>query len=131
MCLRRASTRVSITRSGAMGGLTERFSSALRNAMSKPALCATSRASPTNARNSSATAANNGFSLPPEVRNFILHGCSEPKALHFFAIYFDNLKGVVLALVFTISADMRIRSTDFYGSTVTREADTWACSAAA
>lgn len=35
-------------------------------------------------------------SLPPEVRSFILHRCSEPKALHSFAVYFDNLKGVVM-----------------------------------
>jgi hypothetical protein len=35
-------------------------------------------------------------SLPPEVRNFIVHRCSEPKALHSFAQYFDDLKGVVL-----------------------------------
>jgi hypothetical protein len=35
-------------------------------------------------------------SLPPEVRNFVLHRCSEPKALHSFAIYFNNLNGVVL-----------------------------------
>jgi len=35
-------------------------------------------------------------SLPPEVRNFVLRRCSAPKALHSFAIYFDNLKGVVL-----------------------------------
>jgi hypothetical protein len=35
-------------------------------------------------------------SLPPEVRNSVLHKCSTPKALHTFAIYFDNLKGVVL-----------------------------------
>ena len=35
-------------------------------------------------------------SLPPEVRDFIVHRCSEPKALHSFAQYFDDLKGVVL-----------------------------------
>jgi hypothetical protein len=35
-------------------------------------------------------------SLPPEVRNSILHGCAEPKALHPFAIYFDDLKRIVL-----------------------------------
>ena len=35
-------------------------------------------------------------SLPPEVRSFIVRRCSEPKALHSFAQYFDNLKGVVL-----------------------------------
>jgi len=34
--------------------------------------------------------------LPPEVHNFILHRCSAPKALHSFAIYFKDLKGVVL-----------------------------------
>ena len=35
-------------------------------------------------------------SLPTEVRNFIVHGCGEPEALHSFAQYFDDLKGVVL-----------------------------------
>jgi hypothetical protein len=35
-------------------------------------------------------------SLPPEIRNTVLHKCSTPKALHTVAIYFDNLKGVVL-----------------------------------
>lgn len=35
-------------------------------------------------------------SLPPEVRNSVLHKCGAPKALHSFAVYFDNLKGVVL-----------------------------------
>jgi hypothetical protein len=54
-CLRRASTRVSITRSITIGGLAARYSSALRKTISKPALCATSGASSTKARNSSAT----------------------------------------------------------------------------
>ena len=40
----------------ALGGFAARFSWVLRKAMSKPALCATSGASPTNAMNSSATA---------------------------------------------------------------------------
>jgi hypothetical protein len=31
-------------------------------------------------------------SLPSEVRNSILHGCAEPKALHPFASYFDKSK---------------------------------------
>ena len=35
-------------------------------------------------------------SLPSEVRNFILHRCGAPKALHTFASYFDNLKQIVL-----------------------------------
>jgi hypothetical protein len=35
-------------------------------------------------------------SLPSEVRNSILHGCAEPKALHPFAGYFDDLKRIVL-----------------------------------
>src|SRR6516165_11676102 len=35
-------------------------------------------------------------SLPPEIRTSILRKCSEPKALHPFASYFDNLKRVVL-----------------------------------
>jgi hypothetical protein len=35
-------------------------------------------------------------SLPPEVHDFIVHRCSEPKALHSFAQYFHHLKGVVL-----------------------------------
>jgi hypothetical protein len=46
----------------AIGGLVARFSSALRKAMSKPALCATSGASPTKARNWSAIWANSGLS---------------------------------------------------------------------
>jgi hypothetical protein len=35
-------------------------------------------------------------SLPPEVRNSILHRCAEPKAVHPFATYFDDLKRIVL-----------------------------------
>jgi hypothetical protein len=34
--------------------------------------------------------------LPPEVRNSILHRCTDPKALHSFASYFDDLKRIVL-----------------------------------
>jgi hypothetical protein len=35
-------------------------------------------------------------SLPPEVRNSILHRCAEPKALHPFAGYSQDLKRIVL-----------------------------------
>jgi hypothetical protein len=35
-------------------------------------------------------------SLPPEIRNSVLHRCSTPKALHRFASYFDNFKRIVL-----------------------------------
>ena len=35
-------------------------------------------------------------SLPPEIRNSILHRCGTPKALHPFARYFDNSKRIVL-----------------------------------
>jgi hypothetical protein len=35
-------------------------------------------------------------SLPSEVRNSILRGCAEPKALHRFASYFDNSRRIVL-----------------------------------
>jgi hypothetical protein len=35
-------------------------------------------------------------SLPADVRNSILHRCSEPKALHSFASYFDKPKRIVL-----------------------------------
>jgi len=35
-------------------------------------------------------------SLPLEVRASVIHRCSTPRALHSFAIYFDNLRGVVL-----------------------------------
>jgi hypothetical protein len=35
-------------------------------------------------------------SLPSEVRNTILHRCGQPKALHNFARYFDNLNRIVL-----------------------------------
>jgi hypothetical protein len=35
-------------------------------------------------------------SLPPEVLISILHRCAEPKALHPFAIYFDDPKRIVL-----------------------------------
>jgi hypothetical protein len=34
--------------------------------------------------------------LPSEVRNSILHKCTEPKALHPFASYFDNSRRIVL-----------------------------------
>ena len=35
-------------------------------------------------------------SLPPEIRNSILHRCNEPKALHPFASYSDDSKTIVL-----------------------------------
>ena len=35
-------------------------------------------------------------SLPPEIRNSILHRCSVPKALHSFATYSDGSKRIVL-----------------------------------
>jgi len=35
-------------------------------------------------------------SLPPEVRNSILHSCAEPKALHTFASYSDGSNRIVL-----------------------------------
>ena len=35
-------------------------------------------------------------SLPPEVRNSILHICAEPKVLHTFARYVDASKRIVL-----------------------------------
>jgi hypothetical protein len=35
-------------------------------------------------------------SLPPEIRNSILHRCNEPKALHPFASYSDDSKRIVL-----------------------------------
>ena len=35
-------------------------------------------------------------SLRLEVRDSVVQRCSTPRALHSFAIYFDNLKGVVL-----------------------------------
>ena len=35
-------------------------------------------------------------SLPSEIRNSILYRCTEPKALHPFASYFDNSKRIVL-----------------------------------
>jgi hypothetical protein len=30
-------------------------------------------------------------SLPPEIRNAIIHRCSTPRALHTFAVYSENL----------------------------------------
>lgn len=35
-------------------------------------------------------------SLPADIRNSIFHRCSDPKALHPFARYFDNPKRIVL-----------------------------------
>jgi hypothetical protein len=35
-------------------------------------------------------------SLPPEIRNSILHRCKEPKVLHSFASYSDDSKRIVL-----------------------------------
>jgi hypothetical protein len=35
-------------------------------------------------------------SLPPEIRDAVIRGCSRPKALHEFAGYTDNLQKVVL-----------------------------------
>jgi hypothetical protein len=35
-------------------------------------------------------------SLPPEIHNSILRACEEPKALHSFAAYSDELKRIVL-----------------------------------
>src|SRR5271166_6784347 len=35
-------------------------------------------------------------SLPPEVRNAIMHKCATPRALHDFANYSENLQRIVL-----------------------------------